>query len=161
GGARLLGGDRAGKALLARPLDHHDLADGHAALQIGPLDAVAERKRQRSELRRHVIGHAVEHSGGMEVLILAVAAPPRWRDRDRRRAIADGCFLGRPVERVSLVTKPEVTAAAITAVAAREILFERDAVAFLDAEARGRDGPEACHMSDRLVAEDKRAAYLR
>src|SRR5436190_12773546 len=104
-------------------------------------------------------GHAVEDRVGMQILILAVATPERRRDRDRRRAIADGRIIGRAVERIGLVAKPEVAAAAIAAMAARQILFQRDAVAFLDAEA-GR-GAEPGHVSDRLVTKNERAARLR
>src|SRR5262249_56395612 len=82
-GAGLLGGNRAGEALLPRSLDHHRLAELHAALQISPFDAVAERQRQRGELGRALRGHAAEGSVRTQILILAVAAPERWRDRDR------------------------------------------------------------------------------
>src|SRR5438132_13933462 len=106
-----------------------------------------------------MVGYAVEDGVGVQILILAVAAPERRRDRDWRRAVADGRIAGRAVERVGLVAEPEVAAAAIAAVAARQIFFQRDAVAFLDAEA-GR-GPEPGHMSDRLVPEDQRTTRPR
>src|SRR5262249_19175105 len=131
-GARLLRGDRAGEALLARSLDDDHLADFHSALQVGPFDAVAERQRQRGKLGGDVIRHAVEHSVWVKVLILAVAAPQRRGDRDRRRTITNGGLVRRPVERVGLIAETEIAAAAIPAVAARKILLERNAVAFLD-----------------------------
>jgi len=43
---------------------------------------------------------------------------------------------------------------------AGQVLLERDTVALLDAETRGRRGAEARDMADRLVTEDQRAARL-
>src|ERR1043166_8080745 len=106
--AGLLGRDCTGESLLAGPLDYHDLADLQAALQVGPFDAVAEWQRERRELRRPAIGHAVKNGVRVQILELAVAAPKRRRDRDRRRAVADGVGFGRTVERVRLVAQAEV-----------------------------------------------------
>jgi hypothetical protein len=157
-GAGLLGGDDAGEALLARPLDDDAFADADLALEVGPLDAVAERQRQRGEVRGEIIGNAMKDRVRVKILVLAVAAPQRRRLTDRGRSVAYGAGL---VERVGLVAQAEVAAAAIVAMAAGQILLERDAVALLDAEALRRGAAELRHGPDGLVPEDERPLRLR
>ena len=97
-------------------------------------------------------GHAVDDCVGVDVEVLAAAAPQRGCRADRRGAVAQGSAA------VGLIAEAEGVGATPLAGAAGQILFERDAVAFGQPPARCRSPADARDDADVLVPEDFRAA---
>ena len=146
----------AGQPLLPRTLNDNALARPRAAVQIGPLDAIGQRQRQRGMPGLHPQRHPVENGVQMQMLVLAEAAPEARRDLQRGRAVAQAAQAP-----VGGVAQAKLAAAAIVAVAARQVLLERHQVAFLDAPFQCRHIAQRFHMADGFMAEDQRAAACR
>src|SRR5262249_54264946 len=123
-GARLLGGERAGKPLLSRPLDQHVVAHFHAAVAERPLVAVRHHRadEHRRLCRKLVADFRRERVGG-EINIGGEAA-----EEVRRGRRAGAAAVARP-----LLAEAVRAAAAVGAAAAAARAFQDNAVAFFEA----------------------------
>lgn len=100
-----LGGDHTGQALLTGSLDQNHFARAGAAVQIGPLDAVAGGQTHCRKFGRHVVGNLVKYGIRVQILILAIAAPQSRLFRNRSGAIAE-CAR---TPRLGLIAQPKFT----------------------------------------------------